>query len=183
MEDSGRLAVLSGPIAAGKTTTVDILEGMPDWLGFRSRVLIEARVPPDQRMNRDILAAEGARLAEDTGGLWIALGVKSLLGPQKSRQYVAVDAVRRPPELDGLRREFMDRMLHVFLTASPGELERRYLRRAHSTDPAYRELARHVGEAWLSELRAVADLVIDTTDRDPVNIAVQIDEECRGRFP
>jgi adenylosuccinate synthase len=177
MPDLRSVVALSGPIAAGKTSTAESLRTKFDWLVFRTRDILAASLPPEQRGQREALAKRSAALASDSEGDWLGTEVARTLQTQAipDNAQLAIDAVRRTSELNSLRRHFGPVVLHVHLIATYDELARRYELR-HETPLAvpYHELSKRPGEEEVGTLQEIADMVIDTTSTTPHDVATLI---------
>jgi adenylosuccinate synthase len=84
---------------------------------------------------------------------------------------ILVDAVRIPSQIEAFRIAFGSRVVHIHLTASEAELERRYKKRSGRISElgSYAELRQSETERNVDGLATIADVVIKTdrcTDRD-----------------
>jgi adenylosuccinate synthase len=166
------IVVLSGPIAAGKTTLCDELVRSFGFTVFKTRELIQeliSGVPSE----RGALQAAGERLDRRTKGAWVAESLARKMQAVGNDCHLIVDSVRIKNQIDGLRRAFGSRVIHIHLTADPLILERRYNWRMGTARikelPVYKEAAENATELGVGTLREFADVVIDTgrcTDAD-----------------
>ncbi len=113
---------------------------------------------------RSAMQAAGESLDRDTGGRWVSRALADKISTLDLGSIVVVDSVRIIEQINGVRSAFGARVVHVHITASEEELERRYKRRKSK----YREFASYQGarsnptEAQVDDLAEVADIVIKT---------------------
>ena len=168
MANDRTLIVLSGAVCAGKSTLARGLAASREGLTLTTRALIAGQLgaDPDQ-IERALLQKEGDRLDAETGGEWIAAATAELLEGAPAG-LVVVDAVRKEPQLDALAA--LAPLLHVHLSASENDLERRYRARQLAAPqlefPSLADLRVNATEAAVERLGAKADLVIDTSAAD-----------------
>jgi len=116
--------VLSGPIAAGKSTLCDDLIGQFGFSVFKTRELIQEllkNVPSE----RAALQKAGETLDRKTNGDWVASSLARKIQEKGSKCHVIVDSVRIKKQIDGLRRAFGSRVVHIKQTADPAILRKR----------------------------------------------------------
>lgn len=141
-------------------------------------------VRPETPNERGPLQAAGEALDRETEGKWVAdvLAQRSQDLPDEAN--VVVDAVRIEAQIDQLRQVFGQKVIHIHLTASLQELERRYL----SRPPEMREFATYAKvrasptEASIENLAHVADVVVDTERSDPDDVMIRAVAQL-GLFP
>lgn len=160
------IIVLSGPIAVGKTSFSDAFRKRypADKVSTRNYIMNVKGVGDD----RAALQQAGAELDAETNGRWVADVVEDAL-QRTTREYLLVDSVRIAGQVDGLRERFgSDRVHHFHLTASYEVLEERYRSRSRDTREfeTYAEARAHSTEASVDELRAIANVVVDTGSSD-----------------
>jgi adenylosuccinate synthase len=167
------IVLLSGPIAVGKTTLCDELVSRFGFQVFKTRELIQVlkKVPTE----RGALQKAGEALDRSTNGDWIAKALGLKVQESKIIDNIVVDSVRIKKQIDGVRRAFGTQVIHIHLTASIEELEKRYNARklkAHIEElPSYAEAREDPTERGVESLGKSADVVIDTgrcTDSDIV---------------
>jgi adenylosuccinate synthase len=118
-----RIVVLSGHIAAGKTTLARNLEREFGCSRVSTRELI-LQLSPKTEDSRAALQAAGEVLDRRTNGAWVAAAVaKRGLSDSDHDVTVIVDSVRIREHIDGLRHAYGRRVLHLHLIAPPIELE------------------------------------------------------------
>jgi adenylosuccinate synthase len=126
------IVLLSGPIAAGKTTLCDDLVNRFGFRMFKTRELIEAlrSVPAE----RKALQKAGEALDQKTKGAWVADALAKKVQELGAEDNVVVDSVRIKQQIDGVRKAFGASVVHIHLTADLEILERRYLARRKEPD-------------------------------------------------
>lgn len=158
-----RIVAISGRIGSGKTT---LATGLEEQFGCRrvsTRELLHELLPSTSPARADLQAA-GESLDRRTGGTWVAQAVAKRAVALASQATLIVDAVRIRGQIDGLRRSFGNRVLHLHLTAPEEVLTARFGRRTGRAGEArtYRATQRDATEAQVETLAAIADVVIDT---------------------
>lgn len=158
------IVVLSGPIAAGKSTLCDDLVSQFGFSVFKTRELIQEllkNVPSE----RAALQKAGELLDRRTGGGWVATSMARKI-QEGNNCHIIVDSVRIKKQIDGVRRAFGARVVHIHLTADPRILRKRYndrLRTARIKElPSYEAAAQDPTEMGVGGLKDFADVVIDT---------------------
>jgi len=155
------LIVLSGLSCTGKSTLADAMEAVHRACIVRARAVIHAHHGAQARGQ---LQTAGAELEAATGGAWLATAVEALgevEGP------VVVDSARTRKQLIALR-EVSLRTVHVGLSARLETRQMRFVARNEATDVGltFEAMVERDGESENRALGDVADLVIDTSDRD-----------------
>jgi adenylosuccinate synthase len=160
------LIILSGHIAAGKTTLANGLSNY-GYHVLKTRELLEEEVRirtttvsgKQLSMNRHELQKLGETLDEQScGGRWVVPYV--IEAPHTS---IVLDSVRRIEQVEALRDDVrLDhiRIIHIHLEAAPEQLEIRYQRRGDSE--SYAEISQNTTESQVGGLRNVADFVLST---------------------
>lgn len=148
------LIVLSGPIAAGKSSlATNLVKG--GWAYFSTRKAIKGLLGDG---TREELQARGKELDRDRPN-WIWEEMVDLMAPGLS----VIDSVRTETQIDLIRKYASAtglRVVHIHLTASDEELKRRYAKRNEVSD--YASVKSDSIESNLYDLQSSADLVIDT---------------------
>jgi adenylosuccinate synthase len=91
---------------------------------FKTRELIQEllkNVPSE----RAALQKAGETLDRKTNGDWVASSLARKIQEKGSKCHVIVDSVRIKKQIDGLRRAFGSRVVHIHLTADPAILRKR----------------------------------------------------------
>lgn len=164
-----QIILLSGPVAAGKSTLSATLAERFGVSPLRTQDLIRARTGAE--LDRSALQQAGETLDRTTEGTWIARELTRALTqspaagdevPDGAR--VLVDSVRTAAQIEAIRQAFGHRVVHVHLTAPESALAKRYASRETAMHelPSYAELREDPTEAAVDELRRTADIVIDT---------------------
>lgn len=163
------IIVLSGPIAAGKSTLATYLVTRLAKEGFKllhTRKYIESRL---RQASLDIVMATRSQLQEyghyldREQPLWLQrwlleechISVPVITG-------FVVDCARRVEHVDSLRRIQGAEVIHVHLEANPDSLQERYSKR--NEDIAYERAKSDTLEVGTNQLRNIADLVINTSN-------------------
>lgn len=172
------IVLLSGPIAAGKTTLSDELVGRFGFTVFKTRELIQQLVK-DVPSERAALQRAGEALDKKTGGEWIAKSLAQMIQQMGVDGHVVVDSVRIKKQIDGVRRAFGSQVIHIHLRADDERiLKRRYnarRRRARITElPSYEDARRDPTEKAVDTLKEYADVVIDTGRCDDSDATVRV---------
>jgi adenylosuccinate synthase len=170
------IVVLSGPIAAGKTTLCDELVSRFEFGVFKTRELIQEllkNVPSE----RGALQKAGEALDRKTKGDWVAQSLAKKL-QQLELNNVIVDSVRIKSQIIGLRRAFGSRVVHIHLTADEGILAKRYNARIRTARirelPSYEEAREDPTEKGVEGLGDFADVVIDTGRCTEFDVTVRV---------
>lgn len=160
---ASHIVAVSGRIASGKSTLANGLAAQFGCIRVSTRELLHELLPKTADAREDLQAA-GEMLDRRTGGSWIAQAVaKRTVGLEPDATLI-VDAVRIRGQVDGLRRAFGSRVLHLHLTAPAEELSRRFKRRPRRAGEArtYEATQRDPTERQVETLAEIADVVINT---------------------
>ncbi len=159
------IVVLSGPIAAGKTELCKELVRGFGFTVFKTRELIQELVN-DVPSERGALQDAGEVLDRRTNGAWVANALARKIQGESRGCHIIVDSVRIKKQIDGVRRAFGSRVVHIHLTADPAILRLRYNKRMRTARikelPLYDDAARNATEVGVESLKEFADVVIDT---------------------
>lgn len=169
-----RVIALSGPVSAGKSTLARALDERHGCTVVRTRELIALLAPTTAQERRSMQEA-GDRLDRRDGGAWVTTAVSKRAQELPRGAVVVVDSVRIRGQIDGLRRAFGGRVVHIHLTAPESDLARRYIKRKrHLKELAsYRTLRGNLTERNVEQLAAIADVVINTKRCSPEDVAVR----------
>ena len=179
------IVVLSGPVAAGKSSLASGLQSNYSALVVSTRQLLQARYrvlhPTGDIDARRALQDFGEHLDQQDDGAWLAEDVgTTAVGDEP---LMVIDSVRVLGQIQALRERFGRRVWHVHLFSSdPAELAHRYeQRRSHA---ALQELASYDAvlenrtESAVPDLAQHADLVLDTHRNTEADILVR----CAARL-
>jgi cytidylate kinase len=154
------VVAVSGPIRAGKTTLAENLVDATPAALLRTRDVLLERAGGSA--SRQQLQELGRTLDEATGGTWVLRAVESLCDRSEASLAV-VDATRIALQIECLRSRFPT--VHVHLTAPLSVLRDRW--DSQGGQLPYDELRADPTEAQVESLTSIADLVIDTSTRNP----------------
>lgn len=160
---AARIVAISGRIASGKTTLANGLAEQFGCLRVSTRELLHELLPKTTAARADLQAA-GEALDRRSGGGWVAQAVARRTVGLPTGVTMIVDAVRIRGQIDGLRRAFGSRVLHLHLSAPREELSKRFKRRTGRAGEAlsYEATQRDPTESQVETLADIADVVIDT---------------------
>lgn len=172
-----RIVLVSGAVTAGKST---LSQGLAERFGahiLKTKKKILEKYPSAKSERRE-LQRLGDELDSKTHGLWIRDELAHYINERHLEEsIVVVDAVRKPEQVDGVRRAYGPRVFHIHLTASDEELTRRYARRKGSLDkelPSYSSVrGGSVTEKRVKNLERIADVVIATDRCDEADVLVR----------
>lgn len=119
------VVLVSGPVAAGKTSLVRELERGYGFDRFGTREFILTLLPKTE-LTRAALQAAGDQLDAETNGRWVAEGLVARMRDSDVPQRVAVDSVRITAQVEAARAITFITAYHVHLTASLAMLAERY---------------------------------------------------------
>jgi adenylosuccinate synthase len=173
-----QIVLFSGAVTAGKSTVCQGLARRFRVDILKTKEVILARFPNAPSERRE-LQRLGDLLDKKTGGCWVRDELLRYINERKLEDsIVAVDAVRKPEQVDAVRRAYGPRVVHIHLTAGDQELAKRYSRRKHSLD---RELPSYASvrtgsrtEARINSLEAIADVVIATDRCDKNDVLIRV---------
>ncbi|MCK9743910.1 ATP-binding protein [Pseudomonas syringae] len=158
------LILLSGPIAAGKSTISKMLISKFGFKGLSSgdylRALLDSANLPK---TRERLQELGDRLDLETNYEWLAEKVTTEAVAHESQKKWIIDSVRKPQQITSHRKLFGKAVIHVHIIASPNILKDRYLARTNSTEIEYLAAKMHPNEISSEELDKNANLTFDTS--------------------
>lgn len=160
------IVLLSGPIAAGKSSLGDQLVRHLGATRVKTRELLAGRFP---RLVKDRVGLQraGDRLDRETTGQWIATAVAAMLASAPREgvpALIVVDSVRIHEQVHAFREAFGHAVFHVHVTANIQCLARRYAERHSSFEevPQYADVRRNKTERHVEQLAPLADVVIET---------------------
>ncbi len=160
------LVILSGELCSGKTTLAVGIAANLDAEVVAARDIIRR----GRQLSRSELQDEGQKLEADTGGTWVADGIRSLVGDRA--RSIVFDSARTPGQLEALRGFAGFDVLRVHLAASEAVRRTRFDGRADPADQGAdfdavdaREPAEHEGV-----MGARTDLNLDTSSLTPAEV-------------
>ncbi|TPG17161.1 adenylosuccinate synthetase [Pedococcus bigeumensis] len=179
------IVVLSGPVAAGKSSLAAGLKVEYSARVVRTRLLLQERFAALHQAGdlneRRALQEFGEHLDGQDGGAWLAEDVTTVA--QGDEPLVVIDSVRVLGQIEALRERFGRRVWHVHLFSSDvGELADRYDRRRTESElhelGSYRAVQENRTESEVPSLAQHADLVLDTHRNTQADILVR----CAARL-
>lgn len=164
-----KVVLLSGPIAAGKSTIADLLIRQHGYVSIRSGAYLRGlAITLGLDASRRGLQDLGDRKDEETDYAWLIDDVAvPLIEARADTRTWLLDCVRKPRQIDHFRVRFPQQVVHVHVTAPEQELRRRYDERlAQGAEylgaTAYETAITHPNEQQARALVSLADIVIDT---------------------
>jgi adenylate kinase family enzyme len=155
------VVLLSGHVAAGKTTLAEELERHYGFRRLSTRSTILSLLPQTMPTRLSLQLA-GDQLDRVTGGDWVATALTTDLA-QSSPRRVVVDSVRTPSQVAHIRQQVLGRVVHVHLTAPRKVLAERYSTMVTGTaSPDYMAVLSNETERTTDRLKSIADLAIDS---------------------
>ena len=171
------IVVLTGRIASGKSTLTDELVNRFDFHRFKTNDYIKALAAGQATNERGSMQEFGEELDRKTKGAWVSDGLlrfSQTLPKDGNEPLIVVDAVRIEEQIEALRDGFGSRVVHIHLTASEKELEKRFKKRKakrKGESLTFQQASQNPTESKVEELADVADIVINTeysTEEDVV---------------
>jgi len=159
-------------LAAGKTTLAGYFRASEEAAIVRARDEIAELAAISGESRVELLDA-GAELEHRTKGSWLVSPVAASIASLVGGGIVIVDAVRTIEQLLRLREAQFD-PLCLHLTADAGARADRYgklLGRGDKSQISFEEASAHPTELGADELRAEAQLVLDTTRLSPSEVS------------
>jgi adenylosuccinate synthase len=168
-----QVILLSGPVAAGKTTLGELLVERYGFRLVKTRHLIQAQRRVGSE--RGALQRAGDALDRGTNGQWLAIALDREIARFPEDAKVLVDAVRLRTQADAIRDAFGQRVIHIHLTAPQEVLAAGYASRRASVRelPSYEDLRKNKTERDIDKLAPIADIVIDTQRNSPADVLVR----------
>ena len=171
---AGRVVLLSGPVASGKSELRDLLAHRFGFETIRTRELIKELKPRVHDTRRSYQRA-GDQLDRETEYEWLAQLLAARAQGLPDDATIVVDSVRKREQLRSLRRGFGNRVTHVHITAPDEVLKSRYGKREGAGElPSYDDLRRNRTEHEIERLAQVADVVVDTSLASPEDVLVRV---------
>jgi adenylosuccinate synthase len=177
-----QIVLLTGRIAAGKTTLCDHLRRFDDVHVLKTKEIIRGaalkRMGHAIQAERKAMQDFGDRLDRETKGQWVRDELRRLLGnlgANEPRAIIIVDSVRILEQIKAIRNSYGYAVVHIHLHASDKELARRYSKRQSGLKEvrSYGQLAVNDTEARVARLEKAADVVIDTELCRPMDVLVR----------
>jgi adenylosuccinate synthase len=166
------VVILSGEIAAGKTTLAEKLSEDFDFKILKTREALQTLFEKEineETPDRSSLQKFGEQLDTKSNGEWVMNHFQSHV---RNNQRVIIDAARIKSQIDAFRNAYGYHVVHIHLKASVIDLEYRFVERGiekgkfTSKGEALKKYSSYKAdktEAGVNQLEAEADLVIDTS--------------------
>lgn len=165
------ILLLSGPVAAGKSTLASQLVNNYAFRTIRSGKYLQAlALQAGSGSSRVELQRLGDDLDEQTDYAWL---VNDVAAPQidgaPEQALWLLDSVRKERQVEHFRSRFAGDLLHVHLSAPEGVLRTRYGARLaagaeYEGGTPYEDAIKHPNEVASRGLVNIANLVVDTSD-------------------
>lgn len=168
-----QIILLSGPVAAGKSTLATSLVERFNVLRVKTQDMI--RKLKGTALDRAALQRAGEELDRATDGAWVARELTPYITDSGSERAILVDSVRLPSQIAAIRRAFGQQVFHLHLTAPEAELSARYAARRTAMHElsTYTALRADETERSVETLQTLADIVIDTLRSTPDDVVVR----------
>lgn len=175
------LLLISGPIAAGKTSVAEALTTTQGFRPIRSSehlrkvALMRGFADP----SRTYLQELGDELDQATGYRWLLQQVvEPQIGAASERKWL-IDCVRKAEQVRLLKERYGSAALHVHFYANERALRERFLRRAavsgvSGAEEAYHRVIAHENEVSARSLMDIADVRIDLSDKSATEAADRV---------
>lgn len=170
------ILILSGPIAAGKTTLVSDLVDRFGFHAFKTNELLKQRAAGKIEEERGALQAFGESLDRKTKGAWVKEGLTPFLDSLPEGSMVVVDSARIAEQIEAIRNSFGLRVFHIHLTAPFEVLVKRFKHRKKKgfrEALSYEEVRKNITESNVELLAGIADVVIDTERSSESDVVVR----------
>ena len=178
-----KIVLISGSVASGKTTLVDLLvEEFPDVQVLKTkdiiRELARKKLRRELESERRAMQEFGDLLDKETNGRWVRDALRrklASLGNAESEAIFIVDAVRISAQIKAIRESYGFTVTHIHLRAPKEVLSERYKSRASGLQElaSFSAVAHNTTEARVAELERIADIVIDTQLSRPEDVLVR----------
>ncbi len=169
------IVLLSGSVAAGKSTLSKLLEEEFGFVIVKTWQLLLSRFP-EADQDRNTLQELGEKLDAQTSGGWVLEELARVVRKASPDARFVVDAVRMQGQIDEIRRGFGNRVKHIHLQAPREELVSRYkLRRGGpiSELASYDDVLKNATERDVFHLADAADIVVDTKQNTTNDVLVR----------
>ena len=169
---TGFILLLSGPIAAGKSTLSKTLIETHGFKAIRSGQYLQSLARSQGLdISRSVLQKLGDDLDEKTDFSWLIDDVAfPLIEGDAGQSRWLLDSVRKPRQVEHFRARFGSQVFHVHVVAAEHELRRRYEQRLNAGGEyegatSYDDAIGHPNEQASRGLVAIADLTVDSSDQ------------------
>lgn len=161
-----RVIGISGPIAAGKTTTARFLERVGFSYGRYSQVLADLASEQGRHPDRETLQQLGHRVHKDPGQRWLNSRLLCRIDAEDTN--LVIDGLRWPEDHAFWVERFGSKFRHIHVSAPTKQRRARY-RNVGGSGAEFDAATRHNVESGVHELEALAHLVIEN-DLDVENL-------------
>lgn len=159
-----RIVLLSGSVAAGKTTLGESLVTRFGLSVLKTRQLILS-LNPDVAPDRESFQRHGDMLDVETKGVWVRDALARLTSSKPDDSTFVVDSIRTLDQAKAIRKAYGERVFHIHLEAPEEVLSARYMARpgqGMKELASYSEVQKNATEKLVVQLNRAADVVIDT---------------------
>jgi adenylosuccinate synthase len=173
-----QIVLFSGAVTSGKSTVCQGLAARFEVCILKTKNVIQSKFPNAESERRK-LQELGDKLDQQTKGLWVRDELLRFIRDRHlEEKIVAVDAVRKVEQVNGIRRAYGPRVIHIHLKAADDELAKRYALRKRSLDKellSYKQVkAGNSTESRINSLEEIADVVIATDQSKPEDVLVRV---------
>jgi adenylosuccinate synthase len=170
------IVLLSGPIAAGKSSVASELEILGGFKRARSSPYLRTLLPESPEPSREQLQELGDHLDQATDYRWVVDEAARQISEQASSQNWVFDSVRKQRQVEHFRSTFPTTILHVHLHAPDDVLVSRYTARGSQNGELapYADATNHPNEQSSRGLFSIADVVLDASSESPRKCAQQV---------
>lgn len=163
-----RVLLLSGSVCSGKGRVVSRLEDGHSFVRLSTAAHLLEYAAAFDLGGRMPLQALGDTRDEQTSARWVVDHVvRPALRAKPDHTDWCIDAARNAHQVWHLRAFFGPALRHVHMSAPDVALAARYARRARPCDPVFDEVVNNPAERAARDLRALADLTVDTSTCEP----------------
>jgi adenylosuccinate synthase len=171
------ILILSGPIAAGKTTLCDELVANFGFTEFKTSELLKNLSKGQIKYEREALQEFGESLDKKTKGTWLKDSLMKLIEQLPPDSIVVVDSGRIKEQIEIIHNSFHPPVIHIHLTASLEILAKRFKNREKKDFKealTYEDVQKNSIEKDIEKLGEIADIVIDTSICSNKDVTVRV---------
>ena len=179
----GRIILLSGPVASGKSMLASRLSDRFNMRLLRTSALLRAMVTGAHERGRIALQDLGDELDQRTKGTWVLDSLRQVLQGEATSTNVVVDSVKIQEQIDAIRDAYGSSVSHIHMTAPLDVLTSRYESRESPSPQAeqlsYQDVRLNQTESLVDSLSDIADVVIDSDRCTEEDVLVRVASHLR----